>query len=73
MSNKRSPSSISRGGDVYQVVLDLIDESMMGRLRALKIDRGVNEAKNIRRHGKEAITKERVHLGTTKLARALLC
>ena len=71
---------VGNSAQLAPVVLDLIDGLMMGGSRTLKaeVDRGINEAKDITRHGKEAITKEnerwareKVRLGTTKPVRAL--
>lgn len=72
---------VGHSAQLVQVMLDLIDGLMMGESRTLKaeIDRGINEAKDITKLGKEAITrenerwiKEKARLGTTKPVRALV-
>ena len=72
---------VGHSAQLVQVVLDLIDGLTTGGSKILKaeIDKGINEAKDIAKLGKEAITrenerwmKEKVRLGTTKPVRALL-
>ena len=72
---------VGHSAQLVPVVLDLIDGLTMGGSRTLKveIDKGVNEAKDIAKLGKEAIarenerwTKEKGRLGTTKPVRAFL-
>ena len=71
---------VGHSAQLVSVVLDLIDGLMMGGSRTLKteIDKGVNEVKDITKHGKDAIvrenerwTKEKARLGTTKPVRIL--
>ena len=69
---------VGHSAQLVHVVLDLIDGLMNGGSRTLKaeIDKGINEAKDITKLGKEAIArenerwaKEKVRLGTTKPVR----
>lgn len=71
---------VGHSAQLIQVVLDLIDGLMTDGSKTLKaeIDKGINEAKDITKLGKEAIArenerwaKEKVRLGTTKPVRAL--
>lgn len=70
---------VGHSAQLVSVVLDLIDGLMMGGSKTLKaeIDKGINEVKDIAKHGKEAIVrenerrkKEKAQLGTTKPVRA---
>lgn len=72
---------VGHSAQLVQVLLALIDGLMMGGSKALKteIDKGINEAKDIAKLGREAITREnerwtreKTRLGTTKPVRALL-
>jgi len=73
---------VGHSAQLIHVVLDLIDGLTMGGSKTLKteVDKGINEAKDIAKLGKEAImrenerwTKEKARLGTTKPVRTLLC
>lgn len=72
---------VGHSAQLVHVVLDLIDGLMTGGSKSLKaeIDKGINEAKDITKLGKEAIirenerwTKEKTRLGTTKPVRVSL-
>lgn len=72
---------VGHSAQLVHVVLDLIDGLITGGSKTLKteIDKGINEAKDITKLGKEAITrenerwaKEKTRLGTIKPVRALL-
>lgn len=71
---------VGHSAQLVPVVLDLIDGLMMSGSKKLKaeIDKGANDAKDITKHGKEAIArenerwvKEKTRLGTTKPVRVL--
>lgn len=51
---------VGHSAQLVHVVLDLIDRLIMGGSKTLKaeIDRGTNEAKEVAKLGKEAITRE---------------